>query len=55
VSIIKEYGKWSLYLMFKIFCYYLHLMENFEIGCANKKANANSNLFLAQVSKKTCH
>jgi hypothetical protein len=24
--------------------YYLHLVEKFEIGCANQKTNANSNL-----------
>ncbi len=30
--------------MFLECCYYLHLMAKFEIGCANQKANANSNL-----------
>jgi len=41
-------------------CCYLHLMEKFEIRCANKKEMQIPiwivlNKLLTQVSKKTCH
>jgi len=35
VSIVEEYDKWSLYLMFLKCYHYLHPMAKFEIECVN--------------------
>ncbi len=35
VSIVEEYDKWSLYLMFLKCYHYLHPMAKFEVECVN--------------------
>ncbi len=39
--------------MFLKCCYYLHLMAKFEIGFANQKTNADSNLDIFEQTPST--